>query len=132
MTNLLNIILDFFGICPISYRIELSCLYVPQEHYFIRTFCLWSTDEYVKFGILSESPPLIIESIKRTSTSSTSYTVYNTKHKPQSMLMFTRKLVSMHYFNWNGTVIPLKQQVIYTINREIHMCVHELTLLWRQ
>ena len=30
MTNLLNIILDFFGICPISYRIELSCLYIHK------------------------------------------------------------------------------------------------------
>ena len=34
-------------------------LYIPQGHYFIGTLWLWSTDEYVKKIILSESPPLI-------------------------------------------------------------------------
>ena len=49
MTNPFNIILDNFGTWLLGYRIEFSCLYIPQEHYFISTLWLWSIDEYVRF-----------------------------------------------------------------------------------
>jgi len=42
----------------ISYRIKFGCLYFPQGTYFISTLELWSTDEYVCFLSLSNSPPL--------------------------------------------------------------------------
>jgi len=32
MTNPLNIIFDEFGILFLEYRIELSCLYIPEKH----------------------------------------------------------------------------------------------------
>ena len=44
--------------------IKFSCLYLPQGHHFITTVWLWSTDEYVFFFILSESPSLISEKIQ--------------------------------------------------------------------
>ena len=46
MTDTLNIIFDDFGICLLGYRIEFSCLYIPQGHYFMSTSWLWRTDEY--------------------------------------------------------------------------------------
>ena len=49
MTDLLNIIIDDFGIWLLGYRIKFSCLYIPQGHYLISTLWLWSTDEYVIF-----------------------------------------------------------------------------------
>jgi len=49
MTDPLNIILDDFGMWILGYRIEFSCLYVPQGHYLISTLWLWCTDEYVNF-----------------------------------------------------------------------------------
>ena len=39
MTDPLNIILDNFCTLLLGYRIEFSCLYIPQGHYFINT--LW-------------------------------------------------------------------------------------------
>ena len=36
-THPLNIILDVFDICLLGCTIELSCLYISQEHYFIST-----------------------------------------------------------------------------------------------
>ena len=38
---------DNFGIWLLGYRIEFSCLYIPQGHNFINTLRLWSTNEYV-------------------------------------------------------------------------------------
>ena len=38
-THSLNIIFDGFGIRLLGYRIECSCLYLPQGHYFVST--LW-------------------------------------------------------------------------------------------
>ena len=38
MTDPLNIMFDDFGIWLLGYRIELSCLFIPQGHYFISTF----------------------------------------------------------------------------------------------
>jgi len=35
MTDTLTIIFDDFGICLLSFRIEFSCLYIPQGHYCI-------------------------------------------------------------------------------------------------
>jgi len=34
MTDPLNIIFDDFGISLLGYRMEFSCLYIPQGHYF--------------------------------------------------------------------------------------------------
>ena len=39
------------------------CIYPPQEHTFISTVWLWSTDEYVFISILSESPSLTYDCI---------------------------------------------------------------------
>ena len=58
MTGPLNIIFEDFGIWLLGCKIKISCLYISQGHYFIRTLRLWSTDEYVTFFILSENPPL--------------------------------------------------------------------------
>ena len=45
-----KIVFDDFGIlCQLGCRIELSCLYIPQGHYFISTLWLLNTDEYLKF-----------------------------------------------------------------------------------
>jgi len=49
MTDPLNTIFAGFGIWLLGYRIEFSCLYIPQGHYFTSTLWLWSTDEYGKF-----------------------------------------------------------------------------------
>ena len=35
LTDLLNIIFDDFGILFTDFWFEFSCLYIPQEHYFI-------------------------------------------------------------------------------------------------
>jgi len=35
MTDLLNIIFDDLGIWLLGYGNEISCLYIPQMHYFI-------------------------------------------------------------------------------------------------
>ena len=43
----LNIIFDDFVIWLLGYRIEFSCSYIPQEHYFISTLWQRSTNEYV-------------------------------------------------------------------------------------
>ena len=48
-TNPLNIIFHEFCIWLLDNRIALSCLYLPQGHYFLSTLWLWSTDEYVFF-----------------------------------------------------------------------------------
>jgi len=45
MTDPLNIIFDDLGIYLLGYRIEISCLYIPQGHYFMSTFWLRHTDE---------------------------------------------------------------------------------------
>ena len=43
---------------------NLSCLYVPQEHYCIGTLYLWNTDEYVIYLLLVISPSVsVIENI---------------------------------------------------------------------
>ena len=39
MTDPINIILNDLGISLLGYRIEFSCLYIPQKHYFKST--LW-------------------------------------------------------------------------------------------
>jgi len=49
MTDPFKIIFEHFSIRLPSYRIEFSCLYIPQGHYFICTLWLWSTNEYVCF-----------------------------------------------------------------------------------
>ena len=54
----LNIIFVDFGIWWLGCRIEYSCLYIPQGHFFISTLWLWSTDEYVFSLFLGESLPL--------------------------------------------------------------------------
>jgi len=46
MTDPLNIMFDDFGIYLLNYKIEFSCLYIPQGHAFISTMWLCSTDEY--------------------------------------------------------------------------------------
>mgnify|MGYP006890319217 CR=1 FL=1 len=48
-TDLLNIIFDDFSIWLLGYRIEFSCLYLPQGHTFISIVWLGSTDKYVMF-----------------------------------------------------------------------------------
>jgi len=55
----------FWYMKPKLYRIEFSCLYFPQGYYFIRDFLLWSTDEYVIFLILSESPSLMYTTLMK-------------------------------------------------------------------
>ena len=55
---MLNISFDNFSIRLLGYRIEFSCLYIPQGHNFISTLWLCSTDEYVFFF---ENPPLYIK-----------------------------------------------------------------------
>ena len=50
----LYISFDKFGIWLLGYRIEFSCLYIPQWHSFISTLWLWSTDEYLLFFLDSE------------------------------------------------------------------------------
>jgi len=47
MTDPLNIIFNKFGLWLQGYRIEFSCLYIPQGHHFISTLWLWCTDEYM-------------------------------------------------------------------------------------
>ena len=43
---------------------NLSCLYVPQEHFCIGTLYLWNTDEYVIYLLLVISPSVsVIENI---------------------------------------------------------------------
>ena len=62
MTDPLNIISDDFSIWLLGYRIKLSCLYLPQGHYFISTMWVWSTYEYVFFFLnLSKNPPLNVK-----------------------------------------------------------------------
>jgi len=54
MSNPLIIIIDDFGIWFLGYRIEFSCVYIPQ------VLCGYEVQigEYVIICILSESPPL--------------------------------------------------------------------------
>jgi len=47
MTDPLNISFDDFTTWWQGYRIEFSCLYIPQGHHFINSLWLWSTDEYI-------------------------------------------------------------------------------------
>jgi len=47
MTDPLNIIFDSFGIWLLGYRIEFSCLNIPQAHYFIRS--LWLKYRWIYF-----------------------------------------------------------------------------------
>ena len=54
MTDPLNIIFDDFCKWLQGYRIEFSCLYIPQEHYFISTLCLLRTDECVFIYFLAK------------------------------------------------------------------------------
>ena len=61
MTDPLNIIVDYFGIWLLGYRIEFKCLYILQGHYFKNTLWLWSIYEYFILFILNESPALIAE-----------------------------------------------------------------------
>ena len=35
LTILLIIIFDYFGIWLLDYRIDFSCVYIPQVHYFV-------------------------------------------------------------------------------------------------
>ena len=47
MTHPLNIIFDDFSTRLLGYRIEFSCLYLPQGHNFISNVLPWNTDECV-------------------------------------------------------------------------------------
>ena len=59
MTDPLNIIFDEFGIYLLGYRIEFSCLYIPQGLYSISNLWLWSTDEYVFLSYFENIASLI-------------------------------------------------------------------------
>ena len=59
-TDPLNIIFDDFDIWLLGFRIKFSCLYIPQEYYFISTLWLWSTVEYFeRKSIFKRNPPCI-------------------------------------------------------------------------
>ena len=56
-TDPFNIIFDDFGIWLLGYRMEFSCLYIPQGH--IEVLCGYVTYRSMyEFIILSESPSL--------------------------------------------------------------------------
>ena len=67
-THPLSIIFDGFGIWLLGYRIQLSCLYIPQWHNCISTLWLWSIDEYVFYFFERKSTFNIVVSVKRYET----------------------------------------------------------------